>query len=86
MNTLRLSSKGQVVLPAALRHARSWLPGTEFEIHETAEGVLLKPLAPRSPFKPTSLQDVFGMARYEGPALSIQEMHAAVQAEAAKRR
>jgi AbrB family looped-hinge helix DNA binding protein len=86
MNTIRLSSKGQVVLPAALRAARAWSPGTEFELLETAEGLLLKPLAPRSAFAPTQLQDVFGMARYQGPVLSVEDMHAAVQAEAARRR
>ena len=74
------------MLPAVLRASRAWAPGTEFELLETAEGVLLKPLANRSPFAPTHLHDVFGMARHKGHALSVEDMHAAVQAEAARRR
>jgi AbrB family looped-hinge helix DNA binding protein len=86
MNTTRLSSKGQIVLPAALRAARAWPPGTEFEVLETTDGLLLRPLATPSPFAATRLQDVFGMANYAGPARSVEDMHAAVQAEAARRK
>nr|MBA2549451.1 AbrB/MazE/SpoVT family DNA-binding domain-containing protein [Burkholderiaceae bacterium] len=43
MESTKLSSKGQVILPAAIRTARRWTPGTEFAVLETADGVLLKP-------------------------------------------
>lgn len=86
MNTARLSSKGQVVIPAELRAARAWKAGTRFEVVDTAEGVLLKPLGTASPFEPTRLEDVFGMARYAGPARTVAQMDAAVAAEAARRR
>ena len=86
MHMTRLSAKGQVVLPAAVRAARAWGPGTRFEVLDTAEGVLLKPLAATSPFAPTTLEQVFGMGRHCGPALTVAEMHAAVAAEAARRR
>ena len=86
MNTARLSSKGQVVIPTALRTARAWKAGTRFEVIDTAEGVLLKPLGAASPFAPTRIEDVFGMARSEGPARSVAQMNAAVAAEAARRR
>jgi AbrB family looped-hinge helix DNA binding protein len=58
MNTARLSSKGQVVIPTALRAARAWKAGTRFEVVDTAEGVLLKPLGAASPFGPTRIEDV----------------------------
>jgi AbrB family looped-hinge helix DNA binding protein len=85
MITVRLSSKGQLVLPAALRASRAWAAGTAFEVLETADGVLLKPVAPSDIFPPTQLADVFGVARHAGAPLSIEDMHAAVQAEAARR-
>ena len=84
MNITKLSSKGQVILPAALRAARAWSAGTEFELRETLEDVLIKPLANLSPFAPTRLQDVSGTARRQRPALSVEDMHATVQAEAAR--
>lgn len=86
MKTSTLSSKGQVVLPAELRAARRWTAGTRFEVVDTAEGVLLRPLQAASPFAPTRLDDVFGIARYGGPVRSVAEMAAAVAAEAARRR
>lgn len=79
----RLSSKGQVVLPRAIRAARNWKPGTELVVEETAEGVLLKP---STPFPPTRIEDVAGMARYKGKRLSLNDMEKAVMTEAARRR
>ena len=86
MITTRLSAKGQLVLPAALRKARAWVPGTRFEVLATPEGVLLKPLAAAPAFAPTTLDAVFGMARYTGPTRTLEEMNADVAAEAARRR
>lgn len=86
MNTTRLSSKGQIVIPSALRIARAWKTGTRFELAETAAGLLLKPLEDASPFEPTEINAVFGMARYAGRKLSVEDMNAAVTAEAARRK
>jgi AbrB family looped-hinge helix DNA binding protein len=83
METTRLSSKGQIVLPSATRANRKWRAGTEFEVIETPDGVLLRPLGP---FPPTQIDDVFGMARFRGRKRSIDEMDASVRAEAARRR
>lgn len=86
MQTSKLSVKGQVVLPAAIRAAKSWHAGMQFEVVSTAEGVLLKPLLPIGRFAPTQLADVFGIAVYSGPPRSLADMDAAVQAEAARQR
>ena len=48
MEKTRLSSKGQLVLPKALRDARNWGEGTEFVVESVADGVLLRP-APDGP-------------------------------------
>ncbi len=56
--TVRLSTKGQVVLPKSIRRRRNWESGASFTIEETPEGVLLKEA---SLFEPTRLEDVFGM-------------------------
>ena len=55
MDTTKLSSKGQVILPKHIRTAHKWWPGVEFSVEDTAEGVLLRPL---KLFKPTQLEDV----------------------------
>lgn len=81
----RVSTKGQVILPKAIRDKRKWTAGTELMVEETAEGVLLK-AAPC--FAPTKVEDVAGMLRSRGRinrVVSIEEMNEAVLAEARRR-
>lgn len=77
-----LSTKGQIVLPKAVRERRRWGAGTRLIVEETPEGVLLKP-APL--FKRTSVDDVVGILKYDGPPRTIEEMNEAVLAEAKRR-
>jgi AbrB family looped-hinge helix DNA binding protein len=60
MDTTKLSSKGQVIIPKAVRSARRWEPGQELIVIDTEEGVLLMP---KAPFKATRLGDVAGMLK-----------------------
>jgi AbrB family looped-hinge helix DNA binding protein len=83
METTRLSSKGQIVLPSGTRANRKWGAGTEFQVIETSDGILLRPLPP---FAPSRIDEVFGMARYKGRRKTLAEMDAAVRAEARRRR
>lgn len=71
MLTTTLSSKGQIIIPSALRAAHHWEAGTEFVIVDTGDGVLLKP---RKPFPLTRLEDGLGCAGYVGPAKSLDEI------------
>lgn len=82
METTRLSTKGQVVLPRAIRDAKRWAPGAELAVEETPEGVLLRPLRP---FPPTRLEDVVGCLHYSGPARSIEDMERAISDEVKER-
>ena len=53
-----VSTKGQVILPKALRERRAWNTGTRLLVEETADGVLLR----RAPaFAATQAEAVFGM-------------------------
>ena len=76
MQTTKLSSKGQVIIPKALRTRRRWEPGQELQTIETDEGVLLKPV---SVFPETSLRDVVSCLAYSGKAKSLEEMEEAIQ-------
>ena len=77
----RLSSKGQVVLPSSIRNAHRWDTGTEFQVHETPDGILLKPLAPRTHSR---IEDVAGCLKAKR-RVSLGEMEAAVAREAKAR-
>lgn len=79
-----VSTKGQVVLPKAIRERRRWPAGTKLIVEETPEGVLLKP---EPLFRRTTTAEVGGMLKpyYNGPPISVEEMHAAVASEARRR-
>jgi len=76
METTRLSSKGQLVLPKSIRDADNWSEGTEFLVERVAEGVLLRPLRP---VPATRLEEVIGSAGYRGPARSTADMQRAIE-------
>ncbi|HET7054997.1 MAG TPA: AbrB/MazE/SpoVT family DNA-binding domain-containing protein [Thermomicrobiales bacterium] len=82
METTRLSSKGQVIIPKAVREARGWEPGTELVVEEHADGVLLRS---RPAFAATRIDDVAGCLKRHGPPKSVREMDEAVAAEARRR-
>lgn len=82
MQKTKLSTKGQIILPKAIRDSRSWGPGTEFTVIETADGVLLRP-ARRFPV--TTLDDVVGCLRYKGKPKTDAEMRAAIGEEVMRR-
>ncbi|WP_066821533.1 AbrB/MazE/SpoVT family DNA-binding domain-containing protein [Sphingomonas mali] len=80
--TTIVSTKGQVILPKAIREQRHWASGTRLTVEDTAEGVLLK-AAPM--FAETNVDAMFGSLGFEGKPKSIDEMDAAVAAEAKRR-
>jgi AbrB family looped-hinge helix DNA binding protein len=80
--TTILSTKGQVILPKAIREQRRWAAGTELVVEDTPEGVLL---TAKPAFASTQPKDVFGSLPYKGPAKSIEDMKAGVAAEAKRR-
>jgi len=75
VGTTRLSSKGQLVLPKAIRDAGNWPEGTEFIVEVVPQGVLLRPLRP---CVTTRLEDVIGCAGYRGPQRSVADMDRAI--------
>jgi AbrB family looped-hinge helix DNA binding protein len=79
METTRLSTKGQIILPKKIRSAHSWEPGMEFTVEETAEGILLRPA---SQFPAVTVDDVFGClkTKRKKPA-TLAEMDAAITEE-----
>lgn len=83
METTRLSSKGQLVLPRAVRSARNWKPGTELAVENRPEGVLLRRL---KPFAESTLAEVIGSTGYKGPRKSLRDMDGAILREARKRK
>ena len=80
--TTTVSTKGQVILPSAIRKRKEWGAGTRLEVQQTPEGVLLK-LAPA--FAATQTKDVFGSLPSRGAPKTLEEMDTGVLAGARRR-
>ena len=83
MDTVKLSSKGQFILPKAIRDRHHWDTGTEFIIIERGGELVIKP---SRVFPATELEPPEAPSVYRGKPLSVEEMDQAVLAEAAKHR
>ena len=77
-----VSTKGQVILPKALRRQRHWEAGTKLVVENTSNGVLLN-AAPV--FAATKPMDVFGSLAHAGKPKTLEEMQAGIVAEVRRR-
>ena len=82
MQTTRLSTKGQIILPHNIRVSRGWGPGTEFIFEETGDGILLR-AAGR--FPRTDLEEVAGCLRSKRKSKTPAQMCAAIGREVIER-
>ena len=80
--TTVVSTKGQVILPKAIRQQRQWEAGTRLLVENTPDGVLLKP-APL--FPATKPSEVFASLPHRGAPKSLKDMEAGIAAEARRR-
>ena len=76
METTKLSSKGQVIIPKRMRALHQWEQGLELNVIDTGDGLLLKP---KTPFPETTLSEVSGCLKHHGPAKSLEDMENAIQ-------
>jgi AbrB family looped-hinge helix DNA binding protein len=76
METTKLSSKGQVIIPKRLRSSYHWGVGQELTVIDAGEGVLLKP---KKPFAETSLSDVAGCLKYKGAPKTLDDIGQAIK-------
>jgi len=82
METTRLSSKGQVIIPKAFRSTHRWESGLELMVIDTGDGLLLKP---RAPFAPANLAEVAGMFKGKVTAKTDLEISASLTQDLRKK-
>ena len=83
MQTTKLSSKGQIIIPKALRMRYKWDSGQELTVIDTGDGVLLKA---SYPFETTEFKKVEACLKYSGKKVSLEDMGKAIQIGALKRK
>jgi len=85
MDTTKVSTRGQVVIPKELRKSYHWDVGQELDVIDTGNGLLLKARPSR---KATSWNDVVGCLGHLAkgkPVPTDEDMRAAVRDMAARR-
>ena len=75
MNTTKLSSKGQVIIPKPLRTAHHWEIGQELIVIDQGDGILLKP---KTPFETTKINDAASCLKYKGTPKTLDDMNLAI--------
>lgn len=76
MNTTKLSSKGQVIIPKPLRVEHHWETGQELVVINLDDGILLKP---KTPFPETTIDEVASLLKYAGKTKSLEDMELAIR-------
>ena len=80
----KLSAKGQVVIPKAVRDRLHWVEGADLEVVETAGGVLLRPV--KGPRERISIEEFRRrVPRHKGPPVTLEQMEESILDEAAAR-
>ncbi len=82
METTRLSSKGQIIIPQSIRDTHHWLPGLNFKVVELNGGILLQPI---KTFESSQVKEVLGCTNYKGKRKTLKNMDEAI-AKGTKRR
>ena len=76
MQTTRVSSKGQVIIPKPIRDAYQLNAGQELEVEIVTQGILLKIKNKRAK---STLNDLIGCTGYQGKAKTLDEIEDSIQ-------
>ncbi len=85
METTRVSTRGQVVIPKDLRKAHNWNAGQELEVIDAGDGLLLKAKPSRKSGSWTDVVGCLGHLTEGKPMVTDADMHVAVRDMAARR-
>ena len=85
MNTrAKISSKGQLVLPKAVRDAYGLGPGSEVEVESAGDVIVLRPQRKKA-HKTYTIDEVAGFLKYDGPPVTLEDMERAIEDEARRK-
>ncbi|NOT12653.1 MAG: AbrB/MazE/SpoVT family DNA-binding domain-containing protein [Methylococcaceae bacterium] len=68
---IKLSSKGQIVIPKEIRDALHWQAGTQLTLVSSVSGVTLKAASKKAG---GNLGDLIGMLQHDGPPVSVDAL------------
>ena len=71
MSAVLISTKGQIVLPIAVRRALGLRPGTRVDVRVEGKKAIIAPAAPK---KSVTLKEIQSLLTYDGPVVPIKAM------------
>lgn len=71
MSAVLISTKGQIVLPVAVRKALGLTPGMRVNVKVSGKSAHITPAPPK---KTTSLQEIQALLKYDGPKIAVRDM------------
>ena len=71
MSAVLISTKGQIVLPVAVRKALGLKPGMRVNVKVNGKSAQITP-APSK--KTVSLKEIQSLLKYDGPAIAVSDM------------
>ena len=71
MSAVLISTKGQIVLPIAVRKALGLTPGMRVNVQVSGKSAHITPAPAR---KTSSLKEIQALLKYEGPKVAISDM------------
>ncbi len=73
--TIKLSSKGQIVIPKAIREQLHWDAGMELTVIPTGDSIMLQPKPKKGKHR---LEDLIGCLQHDGPPIPDEVLFAPV--------
>ena len=81
MQTAQISTKGQIVIPKAIRDRHAFVEGQTIEVVDTPAGVLLRlPSEAKRESAAAVMARIHARNTYHGPPVRIEDMNAAIDA------
>ena len=71
MTTIKLSSKGQIVIPKEIRDELHWETGTQLALVANGNGISVRAITAKTG---RNLGDLIGMLKHEGAPVAIEEL------------
>lgn len=82
----RISADGEAIIPKALCERLNWPPGTEIEIDEARESVLLRRKVPEPSREKITIEEFMRrVPAYEGPPVTLEQMNEGIEQARAER-
>jgi AbrB family looped-hinge helix DNA binding protein len=79
----RLSTKGQLIIPKAIRERHGWSAGSELALEDRGDAIVIRSARPAPE---TTFEELVGCIGYRGPARSLEDMEVAIARGARERR